>query len=112
MKVNREYADEILNAADVICLNCVEDTLNNEYICNNCPVRKLCLSLEYEEEKLKYTKESVLHYLNGVENEYNRKYIEACNNIKFSSAAKEKARQYGDMKHAIHLLISDFEKDF
>ena len=32
---------EILNAIDLVCLNCVEDTLNNENICDNCPVRKL-----------------------------------------------------------------------
>ena len=112
MKVNREEANKILDATDVVCINCVENTLDNEDICDNCPVRKLCLSLEYEEGKLKYTKENVLHYLSEVENEYHRKYVEACNNIKFSAAAQEKARQYGDNKSAIHSLISDFERDF
>ena len=112
MKVNSKEANKILDAAGMVCFNCVEDTLNNEDICDNCPVRKMCLSLDYEEEKLKYTKENVLHYLNGIENEYNKKYIKACNDIKISAAAKEKARQYGDMKHAIQLLIVDFEKDF
>lgn len=33
--------DKILEAADLICINCVEDTLNKD-ICDNCPVRKLC----------------------------------------------------------------------
>ena len=32
---------EILAAIDIVCLNCVEDTLNNEHACDNCPVRKL-----------------------------------------------------------------------
>lgn len=32
---------KILDAIDLVCLNCVEDTLNNENICDNCPVRKL-----------------------------------------------------------------------
>lgn len=35
----------IFDAADVICLNCVEDTLNDNSVCENCPVRKLCNSL-------------------------------------------------------------------
>lgn len=37
---------QILDAADIICVNCIEDTLNNEGICEKCPVRKLCNSLE------------------------------------------------------------------
>ena len=30
--------NEILEAADLICINCVEDTLSKD-ICDNCPVR-------------------------------------------------------------------------
>ena len=45
MKVNKEES-EILNATNIVCLNCVEDTLNKEEICENCPVRKLILSME------------------------------------------------------------------
>ena len=44
MVKNKE--EEILNATNIVCLNCVEDTLNNEDICDSCPVRKLCESLE------------------------------------------------------------------
>lgn len=112
MLVNSKEADKILEATDVVCMNCVKDTLNNEVACDDCPVRKLCLSLEYEKEKLKYTKENVLNYLSEVEHSYHYKYVEACTNIKYSVAAQEKARQYGDKESAIHSLISDFEKDF
>lgn len=28
-----------LDAVNTVCMNCVEDTLNNEGICENCPVR-------------------------------------------------------------------------
>ena len=38
--------DKILEAADLICINCVEDTLNKN-ICDNCPVRKLCLKYSH-----------------------------------------------------------------
>ena len=44
MVKNKE--EEILNATNIVCLNCVEDTLNKEEECDNCPVRKLCESLE------------------------------------------------------------------
>ena len=33
MSENKE--EEILNAINIVCLNCVEDTLNNEDICNS-----------------------------------------------------------------------------
>lgn len=49
MKIGREEAGRILYEADVICMNCVEDTLNND-ICDSCPVRKICDELEWEEE--------------------------------------------------------------
>ena len=29
-----------LDAIDTVCMNCIEDTLNNEEICETCPVRK------------------------------------------------------------------------
>lgn len=66
-------------------------------------------------EKLACTKETVLHYLQGVEQKYNEKYVEHCNNIKNGiavNAAREKARMFSDMKTAIQLLIIDFEEDF
>lgn len=50
MKVSKEEEKEILNAIDVVCINCVEDTLNNENICENCPVRKLSESMECIEQ--------------------------------------------------------------
>lgn len=37
----KEYL-EFLDAVDVVCLNCVEDTLNDDEVCNRCPVRKTC----------------------------------------------------------------------
>lgn len=43
--MNKENENAIFDAADVICLNCVEDTLNDNSVCENCPVRKLCNSL-------------------------------------------------------------------
>lgn len=49
MKVDREEAGKILDAVDTVCINCVEDTLNNHNICENCPVRKMCNSIEYDE---------------------------------------------------------------
>lgn len=39
---SKNDTDEVLKATDAICLNCVEDTLNNEDICDTCAVRKLC----------------------------------------------------------------------
>lgn len=44
-RMNKENENAIFDAADVICLNCVEDTLNDNSVCENCPVRKLCNSL-------------------------------------------------------------------
>ncbi len=49
MKIDREEAGKILEAVDVVCMNCREDTLNNN-VCDNCPVRKMCNELEWEEE--------------------------------------------------------------
>ena len=46
MKMSKEKENEILDAVDVVCLNCVEDTLNDNSVCKKCPVRKLCNSLE------------------------------------------------------------------
>ena len=31
---------DILEAIDVVCLNCVEDTLGDNSCCDTCPVRK------------------------------------------------------------------------
>lgn len=43
--MNKENENAIFDAADVICLNYVEDTLNDNSVCENCLVRKLCNSL-------------------------------------------------------------------
>ena len=43
--MDKEKENAILDAVDVVCLNCVEDTLNDNSVCENCPVRKLCNSL-------------------------------------------------------------------
>lgn len=47
----RHEADKLLEAIDVVCLNCVEDTLNDESICEKCPVRRLSDSLCENENK-------------------------------------------------------------
>ena len=49
MKVDREESGKILDAIDTVCINCVEDTLNNQDKCKDCPVRKLSESLEWDE---------------------------------------------------------------
>lgn len=49
MKVDRKMREKILDAVDTVCMNCVEDTLNNPNTCESCPVRKMCTSLEYDE---------------------------------------------------------------
>lgn len=49
MKIDREKVEKILDAVCTVCMNCVEDTLNNSNICESCPVRKLWGSLEYDE---------------------------------------------------------------
>lgn len=49
MKIDREEAEKILEAVDVVCMNCIEDTLNKN-VCDNCPVRKMCNELEWKEE--------------------------------------------------------------
>ena len=43
--MDKEKENAIFDAVDVVCLNCVEDTLNDNSVCENCPVRKLCNSL-------------------------------------------------------------------
>lgn len=47
MKI-KEY-EKLLDAVDLVCMNCVMDTLNTS-VCDNCPVRIMCESLEYDEE--------------------------------------------------------------
>lgn len=44
--MNKEKEDKILDAVDIVCLNCVENTLEDNSVCEKCPVRKLCNSLE------------------------------------------------------------------
>jgi hypothetical protein len=48
--------NNIISAIDIVCLNCVEDTLNNENVCDNCPVRKLSNKLEREVDNYEYNK--------------------------------------------------------
>ena len=43
-------AGEILEAIDIVCLNCVEDTLTDNSCCENCPVRKTYNSLTKEKD--------------------------------------------------------------
>lgn len=42
-----EYS-KYLEAVDLVCINCVENT-TNENVCENCPVRRSCDT--YEREK-------------------------------------------------------------
>lgn len=46
--MDRETENRILDASDVVCLNCVEDILEDNSVCEKCPVRKLCNSLDKE----------------------------------------------------------------
>lgn len=41
---------KVFEAADVICLNCIENTLEDNSICEHCPVRKL---VDYLNSKMK-----------------------------------------------------------
>ena len=50
MKLDRYDAGKILDAVDTVCLNCVEDTLDHPEVCESCPVRKMCNSIEYDED--------------------------------------------------------------
>ena len=49
MKISKDEATKILNAVDVVCMNCAMDTLNTS-VCDNCPVSITCELLEYDEE--------------------------------------------------------------
>ena len=46
METSKQEEKEILNAVDVVCINCVEDTLTKEGMCESCPVRKLSEAIE------------------------------------------------------------------
>lgn len=41
----KEETKKITDAIDVVCLNCIEDTINSSEVCCRCPVRKLSESL-------------------------------------------------------------------
>ena len=43
--MERNEYKKFLDAVDVVCINCVEDTLNNSEVCDHCPIRKTCDSL-------------------------------------------------------------------
>lgn len=40
-----EY-EKFLEAVDLVCINCAEDTLDNPDVCDSCPVRKTCKMVE------------------------------------------------------------------
>lgn len=40
-----EY-EKFLEAVDIVCMNCIVDTLNNPDVCDSCPVRKTCKMVE------------------------------------------------------------------
>ena len=42
---------KIIEAIDLVCLNCVEDTLTDNSCCENCPVRKTYNSLIKEKKE-------------------------------------------------------------
>lgn len=42
---NRVKAEEILEAVDTVCLNCVEELLEHPEVCERCPVKKVCGSV-------------------------------------------------------------------
>jgi len=42
---------KILEAIDIVCLNCVEDTLTDNSCCENCPVRKTADSLNKKKKE-------------------------------------------------------------
>lgn len=44
-----EEENKYLDAVDLVCLNCCEDTLNHPEVCETCPVRKSVESLEVKE---------------------------------------------------------------
>lgn len=48
MKIEREEAGKLLDAVDTVCMYCVMDTLNTS-VCDNCPVRIMCESLNWDE---------------------------------------------------------------
>ena len=43
-----EY-EKFLEAVDLVCINCAEDTLDNPDVCDSCPVRKTCKMVEREQ---------------------------------------------------------------
>ena len=49
--MTKEEIQELLDATNIVCLNCVENTLTQEEICEKCPVRKLVSKALDEEEK-------------------------------------------------------------
>lgn len=48
MKIEREESRKLLDSVDTVCMYCVMDTLNTS-VCDNCPVRIMCESLDLEE---------------------------------------------------------------
>ncbi len=38
--MDEQEMNKYVEAVDFVCLRCTEDTLNNETVCNKCPVRK------------------------------------------------------------------------
>ena len=40
--MNKDEYEKFLEAVDVVCINCAEDTLDNPDVCDSCPVRNTC----------------------------------------------------------------------
>ena len=50
VKISKEEIQELIDATNTVCMYCVEDTLTQEEVCEDCPVRKLCMkALKYDE---------------------------------------------------------------
>lgn len=49
--MNKVGYEKFLEAVDIVCMDCVEDTLNNPDVCETCPVRKTCDYLKSSEAK-------------------------------------------------------------
>lgn len=46
--MNTEEKRELQRAVDLVCLYCVENTLENSTICENCPVREVVEEVLHE----------------------------------------------------------------
>ncbi len=51
--MNKEEYSQYLGAVDFVCLRCTENTMDNENVCEECPVRKSVTIIVSECEKRK-----------------------------------------------------------